>query len=93
VLEEISPVEVIGIEMWKTTDNTPDGSRTDGHEPDIGGLDRQMIARGFGILVLLIFLLEDHCLLPAGFSVWRKTMILQFILGSFTLKTSIALDT
>jgi hypothetical protein len=49
----------VGFEMWQTTNDTKDEPRTEEYEPGIGRVQRLMVASGFGIWVLLIFLLED----------------------------------
>jgi len=59
VTEHMRPVEVIGFDMRKIPKNTENWPRTDGLEPILSDHYSLTVASSFGILVLLIFLLED----------------------------------
>jgi len=58
-MEDICPVEAIGIRIWKIPNNSQDWPRTDRPAPVLGDRYSLTVASRFGILVLLIFLMED----------------------------------
>jgi len=91
-MENIRPVEVVGIDMRKMPKDTWDQPHTDQLEPVFGDQYSVMVAGCPGILVLPIFLRKDCSLSLVGFQVWKKNMQPQFVLQSLTLMASIVLD-